>query len=313
MESYTAQSTSELKNKLRKYGYRGFSSLPKDKLVDMSYIADMEHKLVKKYKSNPIDYSKFSNGRCNSYRKQRFIPINDLKVVKLLLFSGLFRDIDFTMEDIKEFLWVSVYIKKDIFYTNVFAQLKCNTYFYVNVVIKDDNINLSLAKDKDYTKIVNNVMTNADYYWYRHTTELQKQLNLIRNTEERFSDNFQDNIDNLGYVMFKIQTDNNIKIVDVDKYDDINHIDNEFDYMNTVNKLFWVHLNLNNFDKNLILYMSKSGVYTLFKFRYEIKMENDIPVGKILMPKVYLSKSYTNLIQKALTHPEYEMYLNETI
>lgn len=309
MESYTAQSTSELRNKLKKYGYRGFSSLPKDKLVDMSYIADMEHKLVKKYKSNPIDYSKFGNGRCNAYRKQRFIPVSDIKVVKLLLFSGLFTEIDFTMEDIKDLLWVSVYVKNDIIYTNVFAQLKCKTYFYVNVKIDSNNVTLSLAKDKDYTKIVNNIMTNADYYWYRHTTELQSQLNLKRKIDERFSDNFQVNVDKLGYIMFKIQNDTNIKISNID---DMNHIENEFDYMNTVNKLFWVHLNLKSFDKNYILYMSKSGVYTLFKFRYEIKMENDIPKAKIVMPKVYLSKKYEDLIQYGLTHSEYELYLNET-
>jgi hypothetical protein len=58
--------------------------------------------------------------------------------------------------------------------------------------------------------------------------------------------------------------------------------------------------------------MSSDDVYTLFKFNYEIKMVNDLPVGKILMGKVYLSKSYSEMIQKGLIHKEYEMYMNET-
>jgi hypothetical protein len=306
MEAYSKQTVSELRGKLKKLGYRNVTSMPKEELVNSAFVADMEHKLVKKYKPSVIDYSKYAMSRCNAYRKQRFVAEVDKKALQLVLFSGLAPEIDFTMDDIDDYLWVSVYIKKDVIYMHLFARLKSNTYVYVKVSIDDNRINLMLSKDKDHAKIVNNVMGIEDYYWYRHTTELQRQLNMPRKTEERFSMNFEKYVDELTYVMFKIHQDRNIKIMDID------NDGCEFDYLQKVNKLFWVHLNLNSFEKNYILYMSSDGVYTLFKFNYEIKMVNDIPVGKILMGKVYLSKNYDELIQKGLIHAEYEMYLNET-
>ena len=106
--------------------------------------------------------------------------------------------------------------------------------------------------------------------------------------------------------MFKIQKNENMRIFDVDDSDC------KFDLMRNVKELFWVHLNLDSSEKNYILYKSSDDVYTLMKFKYEIRMENDIPVGKISMLRVYISGKYSDIIKKCLIHKEYEMYMNET-
>lgn len=307
MESYNLKTIGELRNVLKKYGYRGYSNMDKPLLVNSVYVAETEHTIFKKFKPNPINFSQFSFGRCNAERYQRFVSIVDKTALKILLFSGLISEIDFKESDVEEYRWISLYTKNsDDIYLHTLIKLRSG-FVYIDLSITQNNkINIKIAKDKDYKKIVNNIMTNEQYYWYRHSTELRSQILTVRNTKQRKGSNFSNNVNNLIYLYFKLQEHNHKKIIR------IQNVDMNFDMMKNVDTLYWVHLNLYNNDKNYVLYKSKEGIYTLIKFIFNMYKEEDIPKGEIKMVKVYLSQSYNDVIQYSLVHKEYELYMNET-
>ncbi len=309
MERYTVQNTSELRKKLKVYGYRGYSDMDKTQLVNSVYIADKEHELYENFKPTPIDYSQYSTGRCNSRRYQRFISFTDKIILKLTLFSGIIPEIDFTEDDIEEYRWVAIYSKKgkDEVYIHTLLKLKNEIFVYLDIQMGEtEKLTYRIAKDLDYRKIVNNIMTNEQYYWYRQATELKDQINMVRKTEERSGFNFSENVDNLIYLYFKFQEEKNNRVYK------LQDMDLSFDNMKNFEKIYWIHLNLDNNEKSYILYKTKDEVYTLIKFKYNMTKIEDIPKGELNMVKVYLSDNYGDLISKALIHREYEMYMNET-
>lgn len=308
MEQYSNLSTFELRKKLKNYGYRNLNSLSREQLKNSAIVADVEQKLVSQYRETPVDFSKLSVNRCNALRKQRFIPKIDKFITNTILFSGLLNEVDFSAEDIEEYLWLSVYSKKENSFTiHALLKLKNNYYVYFDLEFDGNEVlSIKISKDYSHSKIINTILTNEQYYWYKKATEIASQLSLKRKTEERTGHNFVENTNNIIYIMFKIQKEPNIRIFN------LNDENIEFDYMTNFSRIYWLHLNLTTNMKNYILYKSMDNVFTLIKFKYEIKMINEIPVANMRMVKVYLSNNYEDIINKVLTHKEYEMYMNET-
>jgi len=309
MEKYSGLSIFELRNKLRNYGYRGYSNMSKEQLENSVFIAEIENELYPNFTANPVDYSKFATGRCNAIRRQRFVPKSYKDILHVILFSGMIEGVDFTEEQISEYVWLSVHIKNnDETYVNAFLKLNNGMYIYLNFSIKNTNqIEYNLSKDMNYKNIVNNVMNNKQYYWYRHSTELQDQILMNRNVGIRSGSNFQENIDYLVYIMFKLKKYDNVKVINLQDDETI-----KFDYMKNFSKIYWIHFNLNNNEKNYILYKTGTNVYTLLIFKYNMKKIEDIPEGELLMSVAYISNNYEDIIKKALYHKEYEMYISET-
>jgi hypothetical protein len=313
MDSYKTLSTAELRKKLRGYGYRGYNSMSKDELINSAFIADTEQTLYKKFKPTPIDFSKYNTNRCNAHRYQRFVPDTDKLMLAITLFSGLFPEIDFTNDDIAEYRWVAIYNKnnQEDIYIHTLLKLKPSKgsyYVYIDIHFGEgDKIDFKIAKDKDHTTIVNTVLTNEQYYWYRHSTELMYQILAKRDTHERRGSGYSKYVNELSYLLYKIQKEQNIRIINLQS-----EFNNSFDYMKNFNKIFWIHMNLGTNDKNYIFYLSGDNVYTLIKFKYNMYKVEDIPYGEMKMLKVYVSKNYSDIINKVLLTKEYEAYMNET-
>ena len=309
MEKYTIQNISELRNKLRSYGYRGYYSMNKEQLVNSVYIADKEHELYETFKPNPIDFSQFATGRCNANRYQRFISEMDKDILDMLVFSGLIPEINLNKEDVEEYRWVSVYNKKnkDEIYIHTLLKLKSGEFVFLDIEMGIENeIKVRMARNMNHAYIINNVMTNQQYYWYKKSTELDNQINLTRVLVQRKGHNFSENVDNLIYLYFKFSEEEHIRLYR------LQNEEMEFDHMKNFDKIFWVHLNLNNNDKSYILYRTKDNIYTFVKFKFNMIEEEGIPRGELNMIKVYLSKNYSDIISKAMVHREYEAYMNET-
>jgi hypothetical protein len=316
MEQYTSKSTSELRKKLREYGYRGYTTMDKDQLINSAFVVDMEQKFVKNFKPTPIDFTQFSKGRCNANRHQRFVSETDMKILKTILFSGMIEGVNFKINDVREYIWTAVYIKKntDDVYIHSLLKLTDGYYFYFDIQLQnDDKITYRIAKDKNHANIVNNIMTNEQYYWYRYNTELQYQIDLVRDLNMRTSLDISKKLNDILYLYYKINESEekayqHIKIMKIQNSDDL-----RFDYLKNVKKLFWVHLNYTSNDKSYLLYQNSENTYVLIKFSFDLKVIEDIPHCHLNMIKVYLSDNYSDLIQKGLINKEYEMYINETI
>lgn len=317
MEHQILKSTAELRSKLREYGYRGYTTMNKEQLSNSVFVAEKEQEISKKFKPNPINFSKFSIGRCNAFRHQRFVSINDMNIVKYVIFESLKDDIDFKSSDVKEYIWVSVYKKKDIddLFIHCLLQIYNGYFYYFDIRIEDGGkVDLKMAKDKNHTNIVNNIMTNEQYYWYRYTTELQRQIELVRDLHPRISPEISKKVNDIIYLYYKLNESEakmssmkHLKINKIQDYENLN-----FDYLQKVKKIYWVHLNYTSNDKSYLIYQNTDNVYILIKFIYNMKVIEGIPQADINMVKVYLSENYKDLIQKALVNMEYEMYLNET-
>lgn len=317
MEHQSLKSTAELRSKLREYGYRGYTTMNKEQLSNSVFVAEKEQEISKKFKPNPINFSKFSIGRCNAFRHQRFVSTNDMNIVKYVIFTSLKDDIDFKSSDVKEYIWVSVYKKKDIddLFIHCLLQIYNGYFYYFDIRIEDGGkVDLKMAKDKNHTNIVNNIMTNEQYYWYRYTTELQRQIELVRDLHPRISPEISKKVNDIIYLYYKlneseakISSMKHLKINKIQDYENLN-----FDYLQKVKKIYWVHLNYTSNDKSYLIYQNLDGVYILIKFTYNMKVIEGIPQGDINMIKVYLSENYKDLIDKSLVNMEYEAYMNET-
>jgi hypothetical protein len=310
MERYTSQNTSELRNKLRSYGYRGYYSMDKEQLANSVYVADKEHDLYEKFTPNPVDFSQFdASSRCPLDRYQRYISENDKMILRLVVFSGLFPDIDIKEEDVDEYRWVSIYNKKnsDEVYIHTLLKLKSGEFIFLDIEMNnEDTIKVGSVRDMDHANIVRDSMTNQQYYWYKQSTEISDQILKKRDLRERNGHNFSENVDNLIYLYFKFQEEDHLRLFK------LQNEEMDFDHMKNFDKIYWVHLNLHNNDKSFVLYRTKDNVYTLIKFKYNMRKEEDIPKGEINMIKVYISKNYEDIINKALFYREYEAYMNET-
>jgi len=317
MEHQSLKSTAELRSKLREYGYRGYTTMNKEQLSNSVFVAEKEQEISKKFKPNPINFSKFSIGRCNAFRHQRFVSVNDMNIVKYVLFQQLTDEVEFKSSDVKEYIWISVYKKKDIddLFIHCLLQLYNGYFYYFDIIIKNDGkVNLKMTKDKNHATIVNNIMTNEQYYWYRYATELQRQIDLVRDLYPRISPDISKKLNDIIYLYHKMNESEakmssmkHLKIIKVQDSEKLN-----FDYLQKVKKFFWVHLNYSSNDKSYLIYQNLDGVYILIKFTYNMKIIEEIPQADINMIKVYLSDNYKDLIQKALVNMEYEIYINET-
>jgi hypothetical protein len=300
MELYPNLSSKEIKAKLKEYGYRNLSTLDKATLDNTLFVAEKDNNLIMKYKASPIDYTKFGMSRCNAVRRQRFVYDEDLKLIKSSI-------PEFASYDIEEYIWVSVYDKENVRYYNVFLKTKSDVgYVFMEAsqnIYNGKIIKLNVSQDKDYKNIVNKVMTNEQYYWYRQSTELINQLSMKRNVNIRLSRNH--NTNELIYIMFKLSK-NKTRIMK------LNNKDLTFDYMNNLKEFYWTHIHLESDEKSYIIYKTNENVYTLIKFRFNISKVADVITSELKMVKVFLSDNYDDIINKGLIHKEYELYMNET-
>jgi hypothetical protein len=313
MDQYISKSTSELRKKLREYGYRGYTNMNKEQLSKSAFIVDMEQKIVKKFKPSPINYSQFAIGRCNAFRHQRFVSESDMSILKTMIFKEIKDDLDFKENDVKEYIWVAVYTKSetDDIYIHCLLQLYNGYYYYFDTKLDRDNkLIYKIAKDKSHKNLVNNIMTNEQYYWYRYGTELQYQIDLVRDLKPRVSPNLKSKIDDISYLYYKLKEYKSTSVPKIIKIQNSEKL--HFDFLENVKKLFWVHLNYTSNDRSYLIYQNSDNNYILIKFSFELKIVEEIPQCNIKMVKVYLSENYSELIQKSLVNKDYEMYINET-
>lgn len=277
-------------------------------------IEKKDAKLISKYKMDRNNYKVLP--REDKIRRQRHISEIDMGVFMSTFFSKKFFNnpplkVSFKRKDIKEFLWISVYINEhnDVMF-NALLQLVNNDYAYVNTVLHDDEtLHCEQTVVTPHYLDAVKAMDDVTYFWFVQKTETEEELKAPRDLRIRRNHKFKAR--KIIYVMLKLhEAMLRNQFMEIETIGDAKR---EVDHLHDVKELYLVHLHMHDNTMSHIFYQNMRGQYVLLNFMVTPCHCNPEKKGMMLkMIKSYVANSHEEIVQQAMNGHIYKEYLEYT-